>query len=133
MWLLAAFKGFQLIADPVAKITSAIVKAKADSLNAKTEQERIEAGERVSSLQAKRDVMIAESGASRINGMIRAAMALPVAVVLWKIFVYDKALGQWTAGHTDALSPELWQVVSVVIGFYFLYEGAIGVTRILKR
>ncbi len=35
---------------------------------------------------------------------------------------FDKALGQWTQGRTDALSPELWQVVMVVVGFYFLYE-----------
>jgi hypothetical protein len=49
-----------------------------------------------------------------------------------KLYVYDKALGQWTGGHTDALDPNLWTVVTATIGFYFLYEGAINATRIFK-
>lgn len=121
------------LVDPIEKITEAIIKARADALNAATEQERIASQERVATLQARRDALIAEAGVSRANMIVRAVMAMPVAIVLWKILVWDKALGQWTGGHTDSLSPELWNVVSVVMGFYFLYEGAIGVTRIMKR
>jgi hypothetical protein len=99
---------------------------------AKTDKERIAADERIKTLEARRDVLVAESG-NRVNGWIRAALALPVAIILWKVFVYDKALGQWTHGTTDALSPELWQVVMIVIGFYFLADAASTVTRIVNR
>lgn len=121
------------LADPVQKITTAIIKARADALNATTEQDRIASQEAVATLQARRDVLIAEAGVSRANIIVRALLAGPVIIILWKLFVWDKAMGQWTSGHTDGLSPELWHVIMVVIGFYFLYEGAIGVSRIIKR
>jgi hypothetical protein len=46
--------------------------------------------------------------------------------------IWDKALGDWTGGHTDALDPNLWQVIMATVGFYFLYEGAVNTARILK-
>lgn len=99
---------------------------------AKTNKEKIAADERIKMLQARRAVLVAESG-NRVNVVTRAALAMPVAIILWKVFVYDKALGQWTRGTTDALSPELWQVVMIVIGFYFLADAASTVSRIAKR
>lgn len=119
--------------DPVEKITTAIVKARADSLNAQTEQEKIEAQERIATLQARRDVLVAEAGVSRANMIVRALLAGPVIIILWKLYVWDKAFGQWTGGHTGGLSDQLWHVIMIEIGFYFLYEGAIGVSRIIKR
>jgi len=114
-WLLAIFKFF----DPIAKITDKIVEWQLKKVDAKTEQERIAADERVKALEAKRDVMVAESGRP-INQWIRAALTFPVIVILWKVFIGDKALGQWTGWRTDALSPELWYVVMIILGFYFL-------------
>ena len=99
---------------------------------ATTDTERVAAEERIKTLESRRDVLVAESG-SRLNALMRAAIATPVAIILWKIFVFDKALGQWTGGTTDALSPELWHVVMIVIGFYFLTETALAVTRIARR
>ena len=66
----------------------------------------------------------------RINRLVRALLALPVAILLWKVLVWDKALGQWTGGSTDPLSAELWQVVAVVVGFYFVTDAA---ARIFRR
>ena len=43
--------------------------------------------------------------------------------------IWDKVLGGLTGGTTDPLSPELWRVVMVVIGFYFLYEATRAVVR----
>lgn len=120
------------LVDPITKITGQITQVKLERAKAETDQERIHADERIKGLEARRAVLVAESGGSKINAIMRAAIAMPVAIVLWKIFVWDKAFGQWTSGRTDALSPELWQVITAVIGFYFLYEGAIGVTRIMK-
>lgn len=121
------------LADPISKITGQIANVKIERSRADTDDKRIAADERIKALERRRDVLIAEAGQSNINAIMRAAIAMPVAIVLWKIFVWDKALGQWTSGRTDALSSELWQVITAVIGFYFLYEGAIGVTRIMKR
>ena len=56
--------------------------------------------------------------------MIRSWLATGPAFLLTKIYIYDKALGQWTGGHTDPLDPNLWNVVMVVLGFYFLYSAA---------
>lgn len=84
--------------------------------NAKTDQERIAADERVKELQAKQAVMVAEAG-GRFNTIVRAVFALPVAAYYGKIFLVDKVLGM---GSTDPLSPELTQVSWTVIGFYFL-------------
>jgi len=114
-------------------ITNAIANEKIAALNATTDQERIAANERIATLQARRDVLIAESSVSRANIWVRTVFAVPVIFVLWKLFIWDKALGDYTHGHTDTLSPELWHVIMIVIGFYFLYEGAIGVSRIIKR
>ena len=119
--------------NPIERITKAIVDAKIATTNATTERDRIEADERVKNLEARRDVMIAEAKITRANVIMRVFLALPVAIVLWKVLVYDKALGQWTGGRTDALDANLWGVITAVIGFYFLYEGAIGIVRTIKR
>jgi hypothetical protein len=113
-------------------ITSAITNEKIHLASSQNESDRIASQERIVALQAKRDVMLAESGASRINAIIRACIGGSVAFVLAKIFVWDKALGDYTGGHTDPLDPNLWSVVMATIGFYFLYEGAVNATRIIK-
>jgi hypothetical protein len=113
-------------------ITNAITNEKIKLANAQTEQERIASQERITSLQAKRDVLIAESGRSNINAVIRGWIGASVAFILSKLLIWDKALGDWTGGHTDALDPNLWQVIMATIGFYFLYEGAVNTARILK-
>jgi hypothetical protein len=118
--------------DPISRIADSIAKTKIAAANATTDRERIAAEERGKALERRMAVLVAESG-SRINAMMRAALASPVAFLLWKVFIWDKALGQWTAGRTEQLSPELWQVVMAVIGFYFLYEAATGIARIVKR
>ncbi len=113
-------------------ITNAIANERLKLIQAKTDQEKIASQERINSLQAKRDVLVAESGNSKINAIIRGSIGASVAFVLGKIFVWDKALGDWTSGHTDALDPNLWNVVMAVIGFYFLYEASVNTARIIK-
>lgn len=60
-------------------------------------------------------IIIAEQG-RWYTAAIRPLIALPVAILLAKIFVWDKVLG-W--GTTDALDANLWNVVMVIIGSYF--------------
>jgi hypothetical protein len=113
-------------------ITSAIADEKIAALNATTAQDQIVANEKVATLQAQRDLMISDSQHSNIDLWMRTLVAVGPATYLCKIFLWDKVLQEYTHGTTDPLDPNLWQVVMVVLGFYFLYAGAIGVTRILK-
>lgn len=115
-------------------IVGELAKAYRAREEAKTDAERIAADERINHLNAIRDVQRAEAG-SRVNQFMRAFIAVGPALYLFKIFAVDKVICPplGLACRTDALSPELWQVVTAVIGFYFLYEGALGVTRIIKR
>jgi hypothetical protein len=116
MWLLG-------LVDPISRIVGKIADAKVAHANAETDKERIAAGERVKTLEARRDVLVAESG-NRINAWMRLFIASGPALYLNKIFIWDKVLGPLTGGSTDALDDNLWKVVAAVIGFYFLYEAS---------
>lgn len=105
--------------NPIERIASKIADYKIAQQNAQTDQERIHAQERISALEAKRDVLVAEANMPG-NILMRAWLAFPPSFVVAKILVWDKALGQWTGGHTDALDPNLWWLVTSVYGFYFL-------------
>lgn len=120
-------------------VTDALTNEKIAVANAQTENERIAAQERVNTLTLKRDLMIAEATTSKLNIRMRFALALCVFVILAKIFVWDKSIGPFfgcvgrlsldaaAACHmfvTDPLDDNLWHVVMVVIGFYFLSEAA---------
>lgn len=119
----------QLAKFGIGTLTTKIAAAKADVETAQTERQRIQAEERVKALEARRDVMIAEGG-SPINAMIRATFALPVALYYGKIFLWDKVLA---LGATDPLSENLTEVAMIIIGFYFLAEGAAQMARIIKK
>lgn len=129
MWLLSLIPG---LFNTINGITSAIANERIKQINAKTEQEKIASQERINSLQAKRDVLVAESGRSNINAIIRGSIGASVAFLLGKIFIWDKALGDWTQGHTDPLDANLWNVIMATIGFYFVYEASVNTARILK-
>ncbi|WGR74352.1 MULTISPECIES: hypothetical protein [unclassified Bradyrhizobium] len=132
------------LADPIEKITTAIVKARADALNATTEQEKIAAEERVKTLEAQRDLQMSEGKTSRTNMIVRAFAASPVIIVVWKLLVWDKVIGSFLGCSqapigtckiftTDPLDDNQWKIIGVVYGFYFIYELGLGVTRIIKR
>ena len=92
---------------------------------AKTDRERMYWDHKIKVLETRRDVQVAEAGhkwSALVNSGIRASLALAVTILIWKVLVWDKALGQWTGGTTDKLSVELWGVVGAVIGFYFLHS-----------
>lgn len=125
-------------------ITAAISNTKIAAINATTEQERIHANEMVLTLQARRDVLIAESAHSKVNIYMRALISLGPTSVLLKIFLWDKVIGSLAgcsqAAHgtcgkftTDALDPNLWQVVMVVLGFYFVADTTQAVSRMFAQ
>jgi len=114
------FGFIKAIANPVQAITTGIIEWQNKKLVATTDAERIQADENIQILRMRQQVMVAEAGQSRLNIVVRAGLALPVVFLLAKIFIYDKALGQWTQGHTDALDDNLWKIVMAVLGFYLL-------------
>ena len=116
----------------ISGITNAITNEKINLAQSQNEADRIASQERITALQARRDVMLAESGTSKINGIIRAMIGGSVALYLGKIFIIDKVFGFWTQTSTDPLDSNLWKVVTATIAFYFLYEGAVNATRIIK-
>jgi len=63
-------------------------------------------------------VIVAEQG-NLITRSIRPLLALPVIILVWKLLVWDKALGQWTGGVTDALSDQIWWYCTTVTIAYF--------------
>ena len=95
-------------------------------LRAETDQDKLVADQRIAQIRARAEVQAAEAGRP-VNAIMRGCIAAPVAILLFKVMVWDKALGQWTGGHTDALDPNLWQVVMAVVGFYFLYEAVAAI------
>lgn len=104
--------------NTITSITGAISNEKITAINAKTEQERIAAGERAKSLELQRDVLIEDSKHSSLDIWMRTIIASGPAFILCKIFFYDKALGWGSTeiGNTDYL----WNVIMVVLGFYFV-------------
>lgn len=102
-------------------ITSSITNLQIARVKAGTDAEKAALDAQIAEAHDRRAVLIAEAG-SRINAIMRGLMAMPTVILLWKIEVYDKALGQWTGGHTDALGSDLWTVITAIIAFYFVYD-----------
>jgi hypothetical protein len=122
-------------------ITNAISNQKIAAINAKTEEERITANEKVLTLQARRDVLIGEAGSgSRINLIMRSCFAMVALIVVFKLYVWDKVVGslvgcsqaiRGTCGAftTDPLDDNAWKIIAAVIGFYFVTEITLAITR----
>jgi hypothetical protein len=112
-------------------ITNAISNEKIAAITATTEEAQIAANERVATLQQQRDVLIADSAHSNLDLYIRSFIAIGPGSYILKIFLWDKVLGHWTNGSTDPLDVNLWQVVMVVLGFYFLSATSTTIARII--
>lgn len=123
-------------------ITNAISNQKIAAINATTEAEKIAANERVLTLQARRDVLIAEAGSgSRINLIIRSLFAVAALSVVVKLYVWDKVIGslvgcsqavKGTCGAftTDNIDDNGWKIIGMVMCFYFVSEVTLGIKRI---
>jgi hypothetical protein len=125
-------------------ITKALGDAKIAAINATTAEEKIHAEERVAMLSARRDVLVSEaSSGSHLNLTIRSLFALGPLSVILKLYAWDKVVGSLVGCSgalpgtckiflTDPLDENGWKVISVVLGFYFVSEISLGMTRIIK-
>lgn len=102
-----------------------IADARIELAKAATDKERIAAEERVSRLQAQRDVLIAEQG-SWVTRMPRALMGWSAGLYVAKLLVWDKILA---LGATDPVTGDLRDWMLVIIGGYFLTELRLGGRR----
>jgi uncharacterized membrane protein len=101
--------------NPLSTILGQIQQWEAKLLDAKTEQERIAAQERIGALQAQASV-----AGHPLDAIVRALFAAPFLIYLWKLVLWDKIITAGT-GSTDDLSNNLWYVAMVIVGFYFLH------------
>jgi hypothetical protein len=112
-------------------ITNAITNEKIAAITATTQEAQIGANERVATLQQQRDVLIADAAHSNLDLYLRSFIAFGPGCYILKIFLWDKVLGSWTNGSTDPLDVNLWQVVMVILGFYFLSATSTTIARII--
>ncbi len=110
-------------------ITNAISNEKIALITAKTQEEQIATNERIDALRQRRDVLIADAAHGSLDIWIRSTIAIGPALYLFKIFVIDKVFGFIFHTSTDRLDDNLWQVIMVVLGFYFLSETSTRVAR----
>ncbi|MGZ3675737.1 MAG: hypothetical protein ACXVCO_15635 [Ktedonobacterales bacterium] len=104
--------------DPISKITGQLVDWQVKKQAALTDRAKIEADENIAKLQAQRDLMIAESK-TPINAIGRCVLMFPFAFFLWKVMIWDFSLG---LGTTENPQPNLWTLLYLVFGFYFLTD-----------
>lgn len=119
MGLLDFLNPLKIITGPLETITKSITEVQLAKAKAMTDKEKIAAEERLKTLEAKRDVLIAESG-DKTNRFVRALFAIPVVILLWKIIVFDNVFGAWLGWSTPKLSDDVWMIVLTIIGFYFV-------------
>lgn len=132
-WLLKFIPFFGTISSAIEAITAKIVDWKVAQTNAQTDQERIHAEENIKVLEAQRDILLKQSAeAEYITTLTRLGFAFPAAIILWKVYVWDKGIGSLmgcsgdTTGKleclkftTDKLDSNLWWVIFAVVCFYF--------------
>lgn len=124
MWLTSLLGLIPSAFSTINKVTDAIANERLRKIEAKTKEEQIAAEERVKTLEAQRDALIAQSNKSNVPIYVQSFVGACVAFLVGKLLVWDKALGQWTYGHTDALGDDLRWIMISVMGFYFLSSTA---------
>lgn len=105
-----------LFTGPLGTIAKELKDAYLKKQDAKTEQERIAAEERIATLEARKAVILAAQS-DPIERFVRIAWALPMVLYTWKLIIWDKIL-EW--GATDNLSPDLWNIYMIVLAGYFV-------------
>jgi hypothetical protein len=109
-----------LASGGIAAIGKELRQARLDQLNADNTESRIVADVRVQELEARQSIILAAQS-DRFERWVRIAFALPFAVYLNKLLIWDKVLG---LGATDPLSPMLTEAMWVVLGGFFVLSTA---------
>lgn len=118
----------------IGTIAGQLAEAYAQKQNAENERERIAADERIRTLEAQRDVLVAETANGGFASWIRPLFALPFVIYVWVLVVYDKIICNWAGWScsTDPLGDNLTKVMMIVLTAYFLGRSAEKISRINK-
>jgi hypothetical protein len=114
--LIGLLTGAGGIADQLRRAYEARLKAKNDS-------ERISAEIDIARLEARQ---ASHAIGGRWITLVQVAWALPFVAYNAKLIIWDKMLG---LGVTDPLSPELYQLQAVIVGFFFVTTTVRAVVR----
>lgn len=79
-------------------------------------ERRIDLEGELAVLEARRDAILAAQS-DPMERWVRIGFAAPFVLYIWKLVVWDKLLG-W--GVTDGLSTDLWTILYIVLGGYFV-------------
>jgi hypothetical protein len=110
--ILQAIAGF---GDTVKSISGDIARVKLSAQQAQTDKARFEAEEETKTLQARRDVLIAEAPGSRMNQLLRVALSIPAVVIIWSVTI------DWLLGlKSQPPTFEMWTYFWTVCGFYLM-------------
>jgi len=99
------------------KIAAGLVEAYTARDAAQTDADRIAADVAIKQLEARQAVLVADG---RWLAPVQAAFAVMFLIYNAKLIIWDKVLG---FGVTDPLSPELYWLQGIVVGFIFLQAG----------
>lgn len=105
-----------LLSGPLSQISNDLKEAYQSKLAAKNDAERIQADERISVLEARKSTILAAQS-DPIERWVRVGFAFPFVLYINKLIIWDKLLG---LGVTDNLSSDLWQILWIVLGGYFV-------------
>ena len=114
------------LAGPLASAYAKTKDLEMARIAAGTETEKAAFDAQIALSHDRAQVIVAEAG-SRLNAIIRGALAFGPMVYLNKLYVWDKVIGSF-AGYTqdifttDPLDEKLWTVVTVVLSFYFMSD-----------
>ena len=123
LWLLK-------LVSPISAIAKEIARVKTVAENGKTDQARIAARERVSTLEAELVARQANRAlGGRMTAWVQFVWAAPFILYNAKLIIWDKML---KLGVTDPLSGDLMDLQLRIVTFYFGGVAAIGVVRAIR-
>jgi hypothetical protein len=118
-----------LLGGGLAAIGKTLVDLYSKKQDTLTNADRLLADVTAKEIDANAKLLVAEQG-NWMTRWVRPAWAAPFVLFTWKIVVYDKMMG---LGSTDALDPNMWNLMMVIGGAYFGGRTIEKVVRILAN
>lgn len=115
------------LAGPIANIANKIIDLQAQKAAAKSNEDIKSIDAAIEEAHDRKATLIAEAGnrfLSLITGIGRAVIIFPVGIILNKVLIWDKIIGECLMGScfTTTISSQLWGVITAVIAFLFGYD-----------
>lgn len=122
-WLLSLLGGlpaiFTSVTGSINTVSNNLSNEKIALINATTDREKVEINERISTLQAQKDLLLAESMKSKLPLYMQIFGASGPFMYVFTIFAWDKVMGKFAGcvGHTapDQIGTLFWVDMSCKI------------------